>query len=32
MFTSMKPDARDKEEILLRVYCHAYGDKIALIV
>ena len=32
MFTSKRPDARDKEEILLRVYCHAYGDKIVLLV
>ncbi len=32
MFTSRKPDARDREEILLRVYCHAYGDKIVLLL
>ena len=32
MFTSKKPDARDKEEILLRVYCHAYGHKIVLLL
>ncbi len=32
MFTSKRPDERDKEEILLRVYCHAYGDKIVLLL
>jgi hypothetical protein len=32
MFTTRKPDARDREEILLRVYCHAYGDKIVLLL
>lgn len=32
MFTSRKPDARDKEEILLRVYGHAYGHKIVLLL
>jgi hypothetical protein len=32
MFTSRRPDARDKEEILLRVYCHAYGNKIVLLL
>ena len=32
MFTSQKPDARDAEAILLRVYCHAYGDKIVLLL
>lgn len=32
MFTTKKPDVRDKEEILLRVYCHAYGAKIVLLL
>jgi hypothetical protein len=32
MFTTKNPDARDKEQILLRVYCHAYGDKIVLLL
>jgi phage-related protein len=32
MFTTRKPDARDREAILLRVYCHAYGDKIVLLL
>ena len=32
MFTTRKPDARDREEVLLRVYCHAYGDKIVLLL
>jgi len=32
MFTSKTPDARDKEPILLRVYCHAYGDKVVLLL
>jgi phage-related protein len=32
MFTTRTPDERDKEPILLRVYCHAYGDKIVLLL
>lgn len=32
MFTTKTPDERDKEPILLRVYCHAYGDKIVLLL
>lgn len=32
MFTKKQPDARDKEPILLRVYCHAYGDKVVLLL
>ena len=32
MFTAKTPDERDKEPILLRVYCHAYGDKIVLLL
>lgn len=32
MFTTKKPDARDKEPILLRVFCHAYGDKVILLL
>jgi hypothetical protein len=32
MFTTKQPDPRDKEEILLRVYCHAYGAKIVLLL
>ena len=32
MFTTKKPDAKDKEPILLRVYGHAYGDKIVLLL
>jgi len=32
MFTSKPPDARDREPILLRVYCHAFGDKIVLLL
>lgn len=32
MFTDGKPDARDKKPILLRVYCHAHGDKIVLLL
>jgi putative component of toxin-antitoxin plasmid stabilization module len=32
MFTTVEPDPRDKEPILLRVYCHAYGDKIVLLL
>jgi len=32
MFTTRKPDAKGKEPILLRVYCHAYGDKIVLLL
>jgi len=32
MFTTRKPDARDREEVLLRLYCHAYGDKIVLLL
>jgi hypothetical protein len=32
MFTTKTPDARDKEPILLRVYCHAFGDKIVLLL
>ncbi len=32
MFTTKQPDARDKKEILLRVYCHAFGDKIVLLL
>ncbi|MGH2491944.1 MAG: hypothetical protein ACRDF9_10575 [Candidatus Limnocylindria bacterium] len=32
LFTSKKPDSRDREPILLRVYCHAFGDKIVLLL
>jgi len=32
MFTTKTPDERDKEPILLRVYCHAYGNKIVLLL
>jgi len=32
MFTTRRPDAKDKEPILLRIYCHAYGDKIVLLL
>ncbi len=32
MFTNKKPDAQDKEPILLRVYCHAYGGRIILLL
>lgn len=32
MFTTKRPDVRNSEEILLRVYCHAYGDKIVLLL
>jgi hypothetical protein len=32
MFTTKKPDAKDKEPIVIRVYCHAYGDKIVLLL
>lgn len=32
MFTPKQPNARDKEQILLRVYCHAYGDRIVLLL
>jgi len=32
MFTDAKPDVRDKEPILLRVFCHAYGAKIVLLL
>jgi len=32
MFTKKPPDRGDEEPILLRVYCHAYGEKIVLLV
>lgn len=32
MFTGKTPDVRDREPILLRVYCHAYGDRIVLLL
>ncbi len=31
-FTTKKPDARDNEPILLRLYCHAYGDKVIVLL